>query len=488
MLVLRPVCLQRPQKVQQILLLLLGQMVVVVDHAIGFRAGAGVLRDGLYQVLRAAVVQEEDALAQSPQWCGAEFIRSGAPLNDVVRQSRTHVMYGEIGEEIRLDIAQSSVVVGDGGLHAGRVAECAADAGKQAAAVLHVLRTARAGAGGPGLLEKAHVVGKLHRVAHHGGALVAILHFGVVLGCGIEQAIAGRRYWSIAAFVGELLVADAHFHAAGFGGKLDQRLVLRLPAKARDGAVVGTAIEMAADAERGLLRRVGLQVGDERRLVNVLDESRTEHRRWNASAEIVEPVHLIEIRLRHAAGLHRAGQAQDIGGVHTAFDREHVVHAAIALGAERSVGLEKVFEVRLAYRTIGGDEEGQRVGGSVKVGHGNLRIGPDVGKGVAAGTGSTGVRLRVTAAARIAVVARTEADDDFAKQLSAHGSDFPEAQLAVLKEAGLAVREAGNGVAGANGRAAGAGIVGHKIGVDAIPECGPEQRHHSKQDECKREP
>src|SRR5262245_22520783 len=65
--------LQRAQEVQQVLLLPLVETVEPVDHGVGLgRAelevpGALVLLDGLQEVVRAAVVEEEDPLAETPQ-------------------------------------------------------------------------------------------------------------------------------------------------------------------------------------------------------------------------------------------------------------------------------------------------------------------------------------------------------------------------------------------------------------------------------------
>src|SRR5262245_57207047 len=65
--------LQRPQEVQQILLVAVAETVVVVDDPIGLgrtklRVAAALVRlDRYLEIVRAAVVQEEDALAEAPQ-------------------------------------------------------------------------------------------------------------------------------------------------------------------------------------------------------------------------------------------------------------------------------------------------------------------------------------------------------------------------------------------------------------------------------------
>ena len=57
--------------------------------------------DGIEQAAirrpRAAVVEEEDALANAPERRGAEFIRTGRALGDVIGQTSAHVMDEQIG-------------------------------------------------------------------------------------------------------------------------------------------------------------------------------------------------------------------------------------------------------------------------------------------------------------------------------------------------------------------------------------------------------
>src|SRR5437763_17219188 len=61
--------------------------------------------NGLDQIGRPAVVQEEDPLSESPQRRSAELIGSGRPLRDVIRQARAHMVDQQIGEEVRLDVS-----------------------------------------------------------------------------------------------------------------------------------------------------------------------------------------------------------------------------------------------------------------------------------------------------------------------------------------------------------------------------------------------
>src|SRR5262245_4464462 len=90
--------LQRAQEVQQVLLLSFAQGAEVIDHPVGLGwlepgvARALVSQDGLHEVAGAAVVQEEEPLAETPQRRGAELVALGGPLQDVVREARSHAM------------------------------------------------------------------------------------------------------------------------------------------------------------------------------------------------------------------------------------------------------------------------------------------------------------------------------------------------------------------------------------------------------------
>jgi hypothetical protein len=70
------------------------------------------------------------------------------------------------------------------------------------------------------------------------------------LGIGIRDAVGVTRDQAIrrlVALVLKQLVADAHFDVVGLAREEEQRLVLRLPAKPGDGAVVAVAVRLSAD-------------------------------------------------------------------------------------------------------------------------------------------------------------------------------------------------------------------------------------------------
>lgn len=92
------ISLQRPQEVQQGLLIGLAQLIEVLDYLIGFRPRARVLRDSCHEVVGAPVMQEEQALADTPQRCGPELLASGIALGNIVSEPRAHSVHGKVAE------------------------------------------------------------------------------------------------------------------------------------------------------------------------------------------------------------------------------------------------------------------------------------------------------------------------------------------------------------------------------------------------------
>src|SRR5271167_262149 len=85
---LRQIKSQRAQEVEEALLRLRWEADVVADYSVGFGALARMLLDGVDQSsirwTRAAIVQEEHALAYAPQRRGAEFVAGGSALGNIV--------------------------------------------------------------------------------------------------------------------------------------------------------------------------------------------------------------------------------------------------------------------------------------------------------------------------------------------------------------------------------------------------------------------
>ena len=76
------------------------------DHAVGLGAPAGVGGDRGHQVVGAPVVEEKQALAQSPQRRGAPVSAIGVALADAVVEAASHIMQGEVAIRMIGDVAQ----------------------------------------------------------------------------------------------------------------------------------------------------------------------------------------------------------------------------------------------------------------------------------------------------------------------------------------------------------------------------------------------
>ena len=94
-----PPLLERPQKVQDMLLVDLILRIEVLNDPVGFGcteasvALAGMRDDGLTEIARPAVVQGKNTLSHSPQRRCAKLIRSRTTLDHVIRKSRSHPVY-----------------------------------------------------------------------------------------------------------------------------------------------------------------------------------------------------------------------------------------------------------------------------------------------------------------------------------------------------------------------------------------------------------
>src|ERR1700730_3275237 len=62
------------------------------------------------------VMQQEDALAQSPQRGGTEFAAIGIPLRDTIGQALAHIVKGEVAEWKKCDIVLGRIARSAGGL------------------------------------------------------------------------------------------------------------------------------------------------------------------------------------------------------------------------------------------------------------------------------------------------------------------------------------------------------------------------------------
>src|SRR5882757_5078594 len=82
------------------------------------------------------------------------------------------------------------------------------------------------------------------------------------------------RQWAVLL---EEFVADAHLHVVSLARKDHQRFVLRLPAKAADGAVIAVMVEATGNAKR--VARLGCLIVQQGGVVDVRHQARAKHRR-----------------------------------------------------------------------------------------------------------------------------------------------------------------------------------------------------------------
>ena len=97
--------------------------------------------------------------------------------------------------------------------------------------------------------EEAHEIREVIHVIDHFLRLGQLVVDGV-LGRGHNASAGGGVLCtSLAALIGKQFVGNALLHVVGLPGEDDQRLVLRLPTEAGNGAVVAVAIGVPGDTE-----------------------------------------------------------------------------------------------------------------------------------------------------------------------------------------------------------------------------------------------
>ena len=106
--------LERPQEIDDLLLLLSAQLVEAFDDPIRLAATAPVISDGVYQVGGSSVMEEEDTLSNAPEGSCPELVGSGAALRDAVGKAFTHVVDEKVREETCRLIGECSTRPGGG--------------------------------------------------------------------------------------------------------------------------------------------------------------------------------------------------------------------------------------------------------------------------------------------------------------------------------------------------------------------------------------
>ncbi len=132
----------------------------------------------------------------------------------------------------------------------------AADGAKEPATISDRGCSSRGGSGGRGLVQELHEDIEQTDVTGDGGGAGAV-GVGNVLGVAdpSEVQAVGRKPASELvltrqrAILREQFVGDTHFHVVGLTGEDHQRLVLGLPTKTADGAIVAVVVKRSADAE-----------------------------------------------------------------------------------------------------------------------------------------------------------------------------------------------------------------------------------------------
>jgi len=155
--------LERPQEINNLLLLPSVQLMEMFDDLICLAARALVISDSVYQVGRPSVMEEEDALSDAPEGSGAELVGAGAALRDAVGEAFAHVVDEKVRIKIRRLMGKRSTRAGRGAArnHRARskrrfMAVDTAYLGKSGASLL----AGRRGGSGSGWRQHPHEVGK----------------------------------------------------------------------------------------------------------------------------------------------------------------------------------------------------------------------------------------------------------------------------------------------------------------------------------------
>ena len=98
--------LERPQEIDDLLLLLSAQLVEAFDDLIRLAATAPVISDGVNEVGGSSVMEEEDTLPDAPEGSCPELVGSGAALRNAVSEAFAHVVDEKVGVEVHRLVGQ----------------------------------------------------------------------------------------------------------------------------------------------------------------------------------------------------------------------------------------------------------------------------------------------------------------------------------------------------------------------------------------------
>jgi hypothetical protein len=240
--------LERPQEIDEVLLLLHAQPIEMLDYSICLAAAALVSSDGFAQIGRPPIMQEEDSLSDAPQRRGSELVGAGATLRDTVGEPCSHVVNEQVRKKIRRLVGKRGARAGGG------TARNLWTRGKRWCMAVNTAylceRDAAFLAGGrrssgSRRRQHAHEVGERFNVGENGRVGTAggsgRREVERVLRSGVKNAT--RRF---VALLLEELVRHSHLDVVGLTRKDQQRFVLRLPPKTRHRSVIRTAVHVSA--------------------------------------------------------------------------------------------------------------------------------------------------------------------------------------------------------------------------------------------------
>jgi len=90
--------LEGAQEIDDFLLRLSAQLIEVFDGPISLAAMTLVSPDGLKQVGRSSIMEEEDALSDAPERSSSELVGARATLSNAVGQTFAHMVHKKVRE------------------------------------------------------------------------------------------------------------------------------------------------------------------------------------------------------------------------------------------------------------------------------------------------------------------------------------------------------------------------------------------------------
>src|SRR5215813_6805063 len=268
-------------------------------------------------------MQKENTLADSPERRGAEHIRPGGALDDIVSQVSPHVVNQQVGVKIDRLVAQGVALDDRRSSHLRSVACDATHGGKEVSATLRSVRERRR----LGAVEEPHEEHEFHPVRQQvdrivEGLVIEIVRInaGNVVRVRLLRAIARvrlfHRLW-------EQLVRHAHFDVIRLAGENRNGFVLGLPTEAGYCAVVGAAVGNSLDAELRAYSGAVVMAFEYLSILDRINQSHAEHLKWNPKSHVVVGDFPLEIGLLNTA-------PSDARVISSPDNGEQLMHAAVA--------------------------------------------------------------------------------------------------------------------------------------------------------------